>query len=388
MKTIIYIRDKVNKRSGGPAGYLYNLFDGIKKNNIKNIKLLEDYNSETYINKQNKVKKSLVNIIKHKLPSVYEKKLINQEKNSEEVYIDEDCNFIHFHNVKDIVRYKKENKKNVKLILTSHSPEAPSQEQVNSLRASLKTNYNFTKLKNFLYRNYDIKAFELADYIIFPSEESMDPYKETINGFEKLIKNKNLEFMMSGVEKLQFKLDRETFRNKYNIPNDAFLISYIGRHNKVKGFDILKMITQKLWEKGMNVYVVTGGIGDIEPLKNEKWIDIGWTDDPGSIVNSSDLFILPNRRTYFDLVLLEVLSIGVPVIASNTGGNKTVSKYTDGISLFDLDNIDLVVKEIEGLGSNKEKLDMMKLANLECYYKNFTTEKFAERYNNLLNNLY
>ena len=52
------------------------------------------------------------------------------------------------------------------------------------------------------------------------------------------------------------------------------------------------------------VYIVTAGVGDIKSPSHERWIDIGWTSDPGAVINASDVFVLPNNRTYFDLILL------------------------------------------------------------------------------------
>ena len=43
-----------------------------------------------------------------------------------------------------------------------------------------------------------------------------------------------------------------------------------------------------------------------------------WTNDPHSLINASDMFILPNKETYFDLIMLEVLSMGKIVLATNT----------------------------------------------------------------------
>ena len=101
----------------------------------------------------------------------------------------------------------------------------------------------------------------------------------------------------------------------------------------MKGYDRVIRIFEKL----ENVTVVCcGKEGAIRSPKSENWIEIGWTDDPFSYVCASDLFILPNRETYFDLALLETLSIGKTMLLSRTGGNKVFDGMEDrGIYLFD-----------------------------------------------------
>ncbi|MDT3499240.1 glycosyltransferase family 4 protein, partial [Bacillus toyonensis] len=189
------------------------------------------------------------------------------------------------------------------------------------------------------------EAFRNCEYFIFPSEESMEIYSTFIKDFYDIMKDKKIYYNPTGCEKLSYKLSRDEFRDKYNIPKDAFLISYIGRHTKIKGFDILKDVAKEINKIDGNIFFVSGGTGDIKS-ESENFIEVGWTDDPGSIVNASDLFILPNKSTYFDLVLLEVLSIGTPVLASNTGGNKSVGKLTDGVRLFESGNVKDVISEI------------------------------------------
>ena len=38
------------------------------------------------------------------------------------------------------------------------------------------------------------------------------------------------------------KVNREDFRKKYGIPDNAFVISYAGRHNEIKGYADLKRL--------------------------------------------------------------------------------------------------------------------------------------------------
>ena len=65
-------------------------------------------------------------------------------------------------------------------------------------------------------------------------------------------------------------------------------------------------------------------------MRDERWIEVGWTDEPHSLTNASDCLVVPNRQTYFDLVILEGLSLGIPIVTSMTGGNKYFKKEKCG----------------------------------------------------------
>lgn len=120
----------------------------------------------------------------------------------------------------------------------------------------------------------------------------------------------------------EVKVEKDEILKKYNIPKESFIITYFGRHNEVKGYDTLKKLGEKILEKYKDVYFLIAG--KEEPLKglnHKRWIEVGWTKDPHSIVNVANLYILPNKETYFDLALLEVLSLGIKSLLSDTGGN-------------------------------------------------------------------
>lgn len=75
------------------------------------------------------------------------------------------------------------------------------------------------------------------------------------------------------------------------------------------------------------------------------------------------MFILPNRETYFDLVLLEVMSLGIPVLASYTGGNKYFEKINDSGIYFFKDMNEAMKRIIEF--SNMDRIELEKIG-----YKN------------------
>ncbi|MGQ7771692.1 glycosyltransferase family 4 protein [Bacillus sp. WC2507] len=383
----------IDIRRGGPSGYIANLEKGLNKINQKQDVSIISKRSNVSSQKSESLKKILFNSIVGKnnfMASKFgEKKFIKyrdmaiKQQLKEITFTENDI--VHLHSVLDYNKFSEYDLKS-KLILTPHTPESISDECVNLI----KNNFNNMNLdlRGFKHKIKELEknAFEMCEYFIFPSKESMEIYSTFIEDFELIMKDKKIHYNLTGCQKLSHKLTREEFRKKHNIEKDAFVISYIGRHNHIKGFDILKDVAKEVYKADKEIVFISGGTGDIKSESN-NFIEFGWTDDPGSIVNASDLFILPNRNTYFDLVLLEVLSIGIPVLASNTGGNKTVANMTNGIELFENGDVAEVVEKVLGFKNDSNILKEMGNSNSICYNTHFTLEKFAERYSEILMNI-
>ncbi|BCA34280.1 glycosyltransferase family 4 protein [Bacillus thuringiensis] len=380
---------ELDLRRGGPSGYIANLNEGLKTiGGNQEVNLIVNENVLTAVESKNKISK---------LKSILGKSNFITERIMEKKSIDlrditirsklQNTNFshsdvIHLHNVMDYNKIKEYNFSS-KLVLTPHTPESVADEFVDVVRNTFKNqNLKLKRYKNKI-KEVEDRAFKECEYFIFPSKESMEIYTTFVDGFEEIIKDKKVYFNMTGSKPLSYKMNQKEFREKYGIAQDAFVISYIGRHNSIKGFDILKEAAKAIHEIDPNIIFVSGGTGDIK-AESDNFIQIGWTDDPGSIVNASDLFVLPNRNTYFDLVLLEVLSLGTPVLASNTGGNKTVAHLTKGVKLFENEDIEELVSNILNFKKSQDVLLEMEKENIKCFNENFTLEKFAERYINIL----
>ena len=397
-RILIWSSFPLKERSGGPSTYLYNLKSVLNSENHI-IEFLADLIPK---NKINNIPNNnpIYNYIKHNLPKKLYEKYIRVKKSYRLVlqsyspsnfgfdYLELD-NYaaIHFHNTIDLIKAMDRlvNFKG-KIILTSHSPCAPFKDELNTLGLS-KKNLSEKKYKKII--NSDIKAFLRADIIVVPCIEAIEAYQkdyEPSYNFNKILEKKALKFITTGTIVSNYKQNRKEIRHQLEIPEDALVLHFSGRHNKDKGYDILVEFGHRILNNNKNVFfVITGKINNQIPFpKNKRWIEIGWTNDPFSYANASDMFILPNRVTYFDLVLLEMFSIGIPALISDAGGNKFFKKFEDkmDIKMFEKENIDDMIKQFKHL-SNCHKL---KNNNL-IFEKYFTIEKMKENYEVFYNNL-
>ena len=393
MREFIYYHRNELKPKGGPSGYLYNLNKGLLECNVCGIDFLPDRK----ITIKNKIRAKIINypkvykIIHNLTHGIYGDNILNMifhSKKYDAVVDLNDYDVVHFHNTLDMYMCKDSlNFYKGKVLLTSHSPKVFHKELLDDFADSTK-NRRISEIEAIDV--IDKYAFERADYIIFPVPEATECYFNTWDKFESIY-NKNKQkfyYLPTGTTPKKYSLNKSEFREKYGIPQDAFVVSYIGRHNEVKGYDTVKKVAQLVLEKYDDIYFVIGGQqGPLYQLNNKKWIEIGWTNDPGSIINGSDIFMLPNKETYFDLVMLEVLSIGTPVVTSYTGGNKYFERFgSKGITLYKSN--EELIEAILKFKNSTEDLEILRNENRKLYNDYFSNEKFARGYLQLVNELY
>lgn len=381
MKTLIYFFEKYISPSGGPSGYLYNL----KKRRDE----LSD-NEIVFLNEKDFDPKLSYKVM-HKMHCLGapRKELSDHAAWIEEVLYQSGkkgpfdlsgYDVIHFHSIIDMYSQKKnlEGFKG-KVLLTSHTPKMPYREYIEDTLDHdeyLKHKDLFDRVEEFA--EY---SFRNADYLVFPCKYAEEPYYHTWDAYPEIRDEKKILYLPTGVPKISVRRSREEIRKELNIPEDRFVISFVGRHISVKGYDRLVSLFGKL----SNVTVLCcGREGAVKHPDSPDWIEIGWTDDPFSYVNASDLFFLPNRETYFDLSLLETMSFGKCSLISLTGGNKTFAGREDcGIYTFGTDEqaLELVRSIME---TEPEKIRAEEAAQVQLYEEEYTVARFYDRYKDML----
>lgn len=391
MKELIYLDENALSPAGGPLGVGYYIFEEAKKASDKEIHFLKSDNTikERETRQKNILYKfprltKIVRSIRH--IREYRKMLYSPEnvKNKFDGF-----NIIHFHSTSDMYKQRKnlENFKG-KTVLTSHSPIPLAQE----LYAACATKFEkkFFKKRISDFQQMDKWSFMNADYIIFPCADAEEPYFNNWIDY-KAIKEKKKDcyrYVLTGISPKQALVSKEDIYQKYGISNNDFVIVYVGRHNEVKGYGNLKILGENLLKTDRNMkFLIAGKESPLTRLNNSNWIEVGFTKDPYSIIAAGDVFVLPNKETYFDLVFIEVLSLGKIVVASRTGGNKFYEEAgVKGVFLYDsLEEAEEIIKKIKNM-SLEERLALEK-ANKDFYENNLTGKVFYENYKKTIDQL-
>ena len=119
-------------------------------------------------------------------------------------------------------------------------------------------------------------------------------------------------------------------RVRLGLDKDQLVVLYLGRLEPVKGVDVLLSSWAALKEQVQtNVHLVIVGDGSqrddlvklADSLKIHESISFsGLQQDPRDYYWAADFFVLPSHTEGLSNALLEAMSCGLPVVASNVGG--------------------------------------------------------------------
>lgn len=377
-KVLIHFPEDKLAPKGGPAGYLYNLRLGLEEAGAKGFDFLPPAGA-TY--EENKTLRNLIPSRVRDLRRLHN--LLGLPSKAASAPVDySQYAAVHFHSTEDLYLHRKALEAyGGKVVLTSHSPCVYHEELISRL------NPKDAKRKAEELRGLeaiDEYAFRRADFVIFPCEEAEEPYFNTWARYREVRDSGKMRYVPTGIVPASAKVDRDAVRQRYGIPSDAFVVCYVGRHSQIKGYDILKSAAMELLADEDVWLLVAGREGPLYGLDNPKWVEAGWTDDPHSLMAASDVFVLPNRETFFDLIMLEVLSLGQVVVASRTGGNKYFERFaSDGILLYDgPGEIESMVHRVKAAESAQRS--SWGDANRAIYQGEFTVGSFAQRYKKVM----
>lgn len=397
------------QNTGGPSGYLYNIHEYLKDNPCKSIDFLSDITihkssqptvdnstdnqpqNTTNPQSRKRIWHSLLKLLDSfpKLKGIltkyidYTYRLYRIQWCKPDLSTDlNNYDFIHFHFLIHIKQFRNTYPDyRGKTIVTSHTP-SPWTDEI------IQADHSLRFLRPIMIRQ-ECKLYNCADYLMFPCKQAKEPYEHTRRIKTALDKLEQRTFYVpTSIISYNTNNDKVLSRQNYNIPNNAFVIAFFGRHNLVKGYDILKKIAIVAMEQMQDVFFVCAGTGDIPPIEHPRWKELGFISNVKDLMQICDLYVLPNRETYFDLIVIECLRAGLHLAVSNTGGNKYFKTLPEneitGISFFDIENHDDAIKLIEQLHKLKKEnealFNQQKQCNKNLFENYFTTERFIKEY--------
>lgn len=298
---------------------------------------------------------------------------------------------IHVHELVEAIRVRNEllcrGRDDIKVILTCHMPESAATENYHNY---LEMGYGPAKARQVMqcWAEVERRAYQAADILIYPSPEAMLPARHRVADFDALIRGKDVRFAATGVNQILLTKTRAEAKKAYGV-DGKFVVAYMGRHNAIKGYDILQQAAKQLLNRYPDVVFLNGGTQgrEFRPLSHPRWIECGRVQ-PSDLFAAADVFVLPNRETYYDLVLLEAMSAGVPVIASNTGGNISVKQTAPALFTYDNGAEGLCQALQAWFEKPQNERDRLGRELQQAYFANYTVEQFAERYRELVRRIY
>lgn len=223
-----------------------------------------------------------------------------------------------------------------------------------------------------------------ADHVIAVSPAAAE------NLLESGVPENRITVLMNGTQALapMSPEERQAVRSALGIPEGVFTAGIFARLEPYKGQLLLLDAARILKSEGRDFRILIGGSGSMEGALRDRISDLDLTDrvrylgfvkDVRTVLGILDLQLNCSYGTEASsLSLIEGMSLGLPTVASNYGGNPW--QIDDGVTglLFESRNVSDLVEKLRTLMDNPAIREELGEHAKMAYRTRFTGEIFAE----------
>ncbi len=182
-------------------------------------------------------------------------------------------------------------------------------------------------------------------------------------------------------------------REKWKVPDNAFVIGLVGRIEPSKGQEVVIRAAASLTNKIPQIVVMfvgdetVGQLGERDRLEkiakglspNLTVIFTGYLSPPGNIVPAFDVSILASRKETFGLVVIEAQAIGIPVIGTNAGGVPEIITNNENGLLVPPSEVDALASAIQQLYDDTSLRKHITINGSKTVEKHFSLDVHMKR---------
>lgn len=205
----------------------------------------------------------------------------------------------------------------------------------------------------------------------------------------------NLTFKNKFVKHIPLIIDLDHFYQKIKKRNNILNFIFIGRLAKEKNLELLIKSFSEINQKYPKIFLTIIGngpeknkikqmIANLNLHKNAKLTGFLPKEKIKQELQNNDCLLLTSHYEGWPAVIMEAGAAGVPIISSNVGGiNKIIKNQTNGL-LFESNNLNQLIKQIDYLINNPNKAYEFAKNNQEYIIKKFSKQKLLKEWINLL----
>jgi glycosyltransferase involved in cell wall biosynthesis len=131
-------------------------------------------------------------------------------------------------------------------------------------------------------------------------------------------------------------------------------------------------------------FIWIGNLCEYKGFKPQNVFFLGNISNAGAYNEYVDIFVLPSNYEGLPIVIIEAMSFGRPIVASNVGGiSEIVFNDQNGYVVENKPND--FAEKIDYILKNKNIYKSFSEKSLEIYEKNLTVDKMVEKYMNIYN---
>jgi glycosyltransferase involved in cell wall biosynthesis len=216
------------------------------------------------------------------------------------------------------------------------------------------------------------------------------------------IKKDQIRIVVNGVDTNVFKPDfseapKAELRAALKLPQEGFLIGCVGALRPVKDHEgLLKAFTVLRSRTGTRVnrdsYLVLVGDGTLMPeLKaiskqlgiQDRVLFMGRRDDVEKILGVTDVFVLNSKTEGMSYAILEAMSSGIPIVATDVGANRELIRQGVEGYLYKPGDLEGLVNYLLTLIDDKSLVAKMGGAARKKIVENYSFESMVSAYERL-----
>lgn len=238
-----------------------------------------------------------------------------------------------------------------------------------------------------LFRGLERSAVGQADVVVFPSRGAAALFGEAYRG---LLEGKDVRVINAGLDQQAITAAAPdcSLLDHLSVGGRRLLLC-VASHVREKGIDVLIEALGSLPEAGrreMAVVIVGRGplTDDLRAMARARGLEgtlhfLSRVPDVAALMKAADIFVMTPRQSVFDVVFLEALAAGLPVIATRVGGIPEI--FDDGSALLvPPEDPQAVASAIEELLKDEPKRESLAEAASRRLQEKFTLERMLEGY--------
>ena len=148
-------------------------------------------------------------------------------------------------------------------------------------------------------------------------------------------------------------------RNDFGTPQDAFLVSAVGRFVNRKGMDLVIRAVAKIPDAWLWLIGDGKERDQLQQLVHSEGISdrtrfIGWVAEPSDYIAASDAFAVASRHEPLGNVILEGWHANVPIVSTKSEGPSWYMKHGENGLMVDIDDVDQLAAGLGELRNSQQ----------------------------------
>lgn len=257
--------------------------------------------------------------------------------------------------------------------------------------------YDLDMLSSLPWRRRVIRKglYSLTDRLFTVSNELRDYHARQAG-----ISPNRFRVLHNGVDTERFAPQSEvraSMRMQLGIPAESIVVGSVGRMVAIKDYPLTLRAMSGLIRQGRNIQLLLVGAGPelpaLQHLATESALlkgrvhFCGFAEQIPALLNAMDVFVQSSRAEGMSNTLLEAMSSGLPIVATEVGGNPEVLSVGETGWLFTPGDAPALASKVEQLVCSADLRRQMGLAGRNRALREFSVGKMLGEYRNLYHEL-